>query len=152
MRSDEIRARALGLPFPGRVWLADWLVQQADSERWDWCDDVERELIVRVGPVASDWGDQSAADILGLAEPIRDAAVALPDPDRDLLVRELLVSVGPETDDARRSAAEWTDELNRRMDELDGGEVATIPWDEFQARLRATNHASSDEGGPPSLE
>lgn len=145
VRLEEIRDRALGLPYPGRAWLADWLVQQAESAGWDWCDDVEIELIVRVGPVASGWDNQPADDIYREAEPIRDAALAMTESDREQLVRDLVLSVGPDTADARRAAAEWTAELQRRIEEAERGEGTSVSWEQLKARLLSEHSTSHEE-------
>jgi putative addiction module component (TIGR02574 family) len=87
-----------------------------------------------------------------MAEPVRDDVFAMPKTDGEGLVRALLTSVAPDTDDARRSAAEFTAELRRRIDDLDSGKEAVMGLDEVMARLRARSHVPEDGQGSRSEE
>lgn len=142
---DDVRSQALGLPYPGRAWLADWLLKQAESDTWV-CDDVELELIIRTGPVASGWDGRSAADILREAEPTRDRVLAMPEDEREGLIRELVASVGPDTDDGRRAAAEWIAEIQDRIESVRSGTTASVAWEEVERRLHATYPKADDDG------
>lgn len=53
--------------------------------------------------------------------------MALPPEDRQRLAERLLSSLP--------GAEEFEAELRRRMDEIDSGRVAAIPWDEGLARI-----------------
>ena len=65
------------------------------------------------------------------AEILKDA-LALPTEARAALVGSLLESLDTEVEHAE---AEWASEINRRVAELDGGAVKTIPWAEMRRRL-----------------
>jgi putative addiction module component (TIGR02574 family) len=62
-------------------------------------------------------------------------ALALPGEERAALAAALLDSL--ETDVDEDAAAAWAIEVNRRVTELDGGTVKTIPWAEVRRRLAA---------------
>ncbi len=62
-------------------------------------------------------------------------ALKLPPQDRLALAAELLDSVEGR-DDAEWSRA-WSEEIARRIREIDAGEVIPIPWAEVRAQLRA---------------
>ena len=59
-----------------------------------------------------------------------DAALALPEAERTLLVERLLESLAPETDDT--SDDEFFAELERRRAEVEQGLVKPIPWSELR--------------------
>ena len=67
-----------------------------------------------------------------LNELFREAA-QLPERDRATLAGLLIESLdpGPETD----VEAAWSEEVARRVAELDAGAVETIPWEEVRAEL-----------------
>jgi putative addiction module component (TIGR02574 family) len=66
------------------------------------------------------------------AEILKDA-LALPTEARAALAGSLLESLDVEVDADAEAA--WTIEVNRRVAELDGGAVKTIPWAEVHRRL-----------------
>jgi putative addiction module component (TIGR02574 family) len=66
-----------------------------------------------------------------------DEALRLPPDARAALADELLASLEGETVDADREAA-WADEIRRRLDAWQRGEVTAIPADDFLARLSET--------------
>lgn len=68
------------------------------------------------------------------AEILKDA-LALPTEARAALAGSLLDSLDTEVDDDAEAA--WAVEVNRRIAELDSGEVKTIPWAEVRRRLAA---------------
>jgi len=41
-------------------------------------------------------------------------------------------------------AEAWTAEIQRRADQLDSGEVNTIPWEDVRARLLEKKHGEGD--------
>ena len=67
------------------------------------------------------------------ANQIYEAAMQLPDDERVNLIARLLGSF----DDARDADADeaWRDEINRRLAELDSGEVTPIPWPEAREMI-----------------
>ena len=62
-------------------------------------------------------------------------ASQLPENDRAELAGRLLDSIIGEPD--RNVELAWAEEVERRVREIDSGEVATIPWEEVRARLHA---------------
>ena len=60
-------------------------------------------------------------------------ALGLPEEDRASLIARLLESL----DDPPESGAEdaWREEVGRRLDEVEKGQVETIPWPEVKRRL-----------------
>src|SRR3954453_14125387 len=66
------------------------------------------------------------------AEILKDA-LALPTEARAALAGSLLESLDTQLDDDAEAA--WAIEVNRRVAELDGGAVKTIPWAEVRRRL-----------------
>jgi putative addiction module component (TIGR02574 family) len=62
-------------------------------------------------------------------------ALELPVEDRLALATELLNSVeGPEDEDWAQA---WSDELKRRLQEVERGEAKLVPWSEVRARITA---------------
>lgn len=55
-----------------------------------------------------------------------DEALRLPESERAALAAAMIESLDPEASD--ESAAEWHAEIRRRLDELDAGAVAPVPW------------------------
>lgn len=70
----------------------------------------------------------------GAAEILKDA-LALPIEARAALVGSLLESLETEVDEDVEAA--WATEVNRRLAELDGNSVRTVPWAEVRRRLTA---------------
>ncbi len=68
------------------------------------------------------------------AEILKDA-LALPIEARAALAGSLLESLDSEVDED--SEAAWATEVKRRVAELDGREVKTVPWAEVRRRLAA---------------
>ena len=68
------------------------------------------------------------------AEILKDA-LALPTEARAALAAALLESLDTEVDEDAEAA--WASEINRRVAELDGGAVKTVPWTEVRRRLAA---------------
>lgn len=65
-------------------------------------------------------------------EQIEAAARELPEAEMELLVERLREQLEPPA----RLSGEWLEEAERRMEEVDRGEVETIPADETIAKLR----------------
>ena len=72
-----------------------------------------------------------------VTELFREAS-ELPEADRAELAGRLLETLHGEPD-AEVEAA-WAEEIERRVRQLDSGEVKTIPWEEVRARLYARLH------------
>ena len=68
------------------------------------------------------------------AEILKDA-LALPTEARAARAGSLLKSLDTEVDEDAEAA--WATEMNRRVAELDGGLLKTIPWAEVRLRLAA---------------
>lgn len=65
------------------------------------------------------------------------AALRLPASDRAAVIARLLDSLdepGPADADVEQA---WAEEAQRRLAEVDGGAVKTIPWSEVRRRLQA---------------
>jgi putative addiction module component (TIGR02574 family) len=67
------------------------------------------------------------------ANQLLDEALRLPDPDRAELAARLIESLDPSTDDDADTL--WGEEIRQRLDDLDHGRVATIPWSEAQRMI-----------------
>jgi putative addiction module component (TIGR02574 family) len=69
------------------------------------------------------------------AAEILKEALALPTEARAALAGSLLDSLDTDVDEDAEAA--WATEVNRRVTELDGGTVKTVPWAEVRRRLAA---------------
>jgi putative addiction module component (TIGR02574 family) len=72
-----------------------------------------------------------------VAELLREAS-ELPETDRAELAARLLETLDGEPDEGVEAA--WAEEIERRIRQIDSGEVATIPWEEVRAKLHARLH------------
>jgi putative addiction module component (TIGR02574 family) len=72
-----------------------------------------------------------------VAELFREAS-QLPEADRAELAGRLLESLHGEPDEGIEAA--WAEEVERRVRQIDSGEVTTIPWEEVRAKLYARVH------------
>jgi putative addiction module component (TIGR02574 family) len=72
-------------------------------------------------------------------EKVRHIAHTLPEDQRILLANSLLESVASTENDADGSevTAAWSDEIRRRLDEIDSGSVKLIPGDQVRAEMIA---------------
>ncbi|WP_437298889.1 addiction module protein [Sorangium sp. So ce426] len=70
-------------------------------------------------------------------EDVLAAALRLPDHARAALAAELLQSLDQAEGDGDHVEEAWTDEIERRLDEVDAGTVTPIPWPEARRRLLA---------------
>lgn len=66
-------------------------------------------------------------------------ASQLPEAERAELAGRLLESLHGQPDEDVEAA--WSEEIERRVRQLDSGEVKTIPWEEVRAKLYARLHA-----------
>jgi len=62
-------------------------------------------------------------------------ASELPESDRAELAGRLLETLHGEPDEDVEAA--WAEEIERRVRQIDAGEVKTIPWEEVRAKLYA---------------
>jgi putative addiction module component (TIGR02574 family) len=67
---------------------------------------------------------------------VLEDALTLTVEDRARVAHELLQSLEPEDSDA---AAAWSDEIQRRVDEVDAGTAQLDDWDTVRARLEAAS-------------
>lgn len=70
------------------------------------------------------------------ASSILKKALALPPEARAAIADSLLESLDPSLPDESAEAA-WSEEIKRRIDDIDSGEVQLIPYDEVRRRLLA---------------
>jgi putative addiction module component (TIGR02574 family) len=69
---------------------------------------------------------QQALDLL-------QKALSLSEEERADLACSLMESLDSAVDEGAESA--WNEEISRRVDELDSGKAATVPWDEVRRRI-----------------
>jgi len=68
------------------------------------------------------------------ARKLRDAALALPDDERELLALDLLASL--QRPDAGWEEA-WSREIDRRLDDVRSGRVETVSWEDAKRGILA---------------
>ncbi len=68
------------------------------------------------------------------AHQILQTALALPWDDRVEIAESLILSLDEKTADELNAA--WADEIKRRIDSIDSGQVHLIPWDEAMRSIR----------------
>ncbi len=76
------------------------------------------------------------------AHDLLEAANRLSQADREWLVQELLHPPGDGSSEAEIEGA-WGDEIKRRLDEIDSGEVELVPLEDVLARMDARLAAKS---------
>jgi len=69
------------------------------------------------------------------ARPLLDAALQLSAEERAALARELIQSLETEVDPDAEAA--WSAEIHARLDRVDAGVAATVPWSEARRRIQA---------------
>jgi putative addiction module component (TIGR02574 family) len=74
------------------------------------------------------------------AQRLYEEAMRLDPKERAELTGLLIESLEPGTEPGAEEA--WVVEVERRLVELDGGAVKTIPWDELRSRLYAKLNAA----------
>jgi putative addiction module component (TIGR02574 family) len=72
-----------------------------------------------------------------VTELFREAS-ELPEADRAELAGRLLESLDGQPDEGVEAA--WAEEIERRVRQIDSGEVKTIPWGDVRAKLYARLH------------
>jgi len=81
--------------------------------------------------------------IIGMSRDLDDlfrAAAQLPESERAELAGLLLDSLSGAPESGVEAA--WAAEVERRVRQIDSGEVATVPWDEVRAKLFARLNAA----------
>jgi putative addiction module component (TIGR02574 family) len=69
----------------------------------------------------------------GEAKKVLDDALRLPDAERAELVGLLIESLDDESDANVQEA--WSEEIAKRLAEIDNGSAKTIPWSEVRRRM-----------------
>jgi len=69
-------------------------------------------------------------------------ALLLPDHERAELAASLIDSLDPTVDEDSEKA--WESEVQRRVKELESGDVLPVPWPEARRRILGDPHASAD--------
>ena len=75
------------------------------------------------------------------ARQLLDAALQLSAEERAALAGELIQSL--ETDVDPEAEAEWSAEIRARLDRVDAGVAATVPWSEARRRIYAAARRGS---------
>ena len=75
------------------------------------------------------------------ADEILTKALKLTAPDRARVAERMLASLEPVFDPEVEQA--WQQEIQRRLGEIDRGEVVCVPWEEVRERLRQRRRASA---------
>ena len=73
---------------------------------------------------------------------VLDAALQLPDADREALAERLWESLDGEEPDEAEFAAEWDEEIRQRIEDMRSGKETPVPWEEVRRLL------SEDLNGP----
>jgi putative addiction module component (TIGR02574 family) len=75
-----------------------------------------------------------------IAKELLDKALALPGSEREALAASLFDSLDRDDDcehsDSAAIQAEWNDEIGKRIQELNSGQVSTIPWSVARRLIR----------------
>ena len=67
-------------------------------------------------------------------------AMELPSPERGRLAAMLIDSLDTEVDNDADQA--WSDEIQRRIDDINTGRVQLVPWSEVRRRMRGADESS----------
>jgi len=67
------------------------------------------------------------------AKDILDRALEMPENDRAAIAERLLASLDAQPD--RNVEEAWQQEIQRRLSELDRGDVESVPWEEVRSRM-----------------
>lgn len=96
-------------------------------------------MIIRAAstvPPLVDLRDGRLTDMNTQSEQILQSALALPELERAEIAASLIQSLDSETDDDADAA--WAAEIQRRIEEIDNGDVKLIPWDDVMREMRRT--------------
>ncbi len=69
-------------------------------------------------------------------------AMELPSPERGQLAAMLIDSLETEVDDDADADQAWSDEIQRRIIDINTGRVQLIPWTEVRRRMRGSDESS----------
>ncbi len=72
------------------------------------------------------------------SQEIIDTALALPEAERADIAAALIRSLDTEAD--ADADAMWAEEIERRLQSIDRGDVRLVPWDDVMRELRARSH------------
>lgn len=76
------------------------------------------------------------------AQSLRDAVLQLPEEDRAWLAAEILASLDGPPDEEVDAA--WSEEIDRRVDEIESGTVELLDWQVVKAQLIERLRRSDD--------
>lgn len=68
------------------------------------------------------------------AESLLESALRLPESERAELATRLIDSLDPDPDEGDVEAA-WSEEVRRRLEDVEQGRVKPVPWDEVRRRM-----------------
>jgi len=77
------------------------------------------------------------------SEQLFESALHLPDSERAELAARLIESLDSQVDEDLDAA--WGTEIKRRLDDLDSGKIATIPWPEARRLIMGEKNAPSPD-------
>jgi len=77
------------------------------------------------------------------AHKLYDSALQLPDSERAELAAWLIESLDPGVDDDVGAA--WDAEIKHRVEELDNGAIAAVPWSEARRMILGLSDATSSD-------
>ncbi len=83
------------------------------------------------------------------AQRVVDDALALPPSERGVVIGKLIDSLAPAenlTED--EWALAWGEEIRRRIESVDSGDVETIPWEEARKTIFQRNHEDDAKDTP----
>lgn len=73
------------------------------------------------------------------SQQLLETAMSLPESDRAEIAASLIHSLDHERDSDVDSA--WAEEIKRRVESIDRGEVKLVPWDDVMEEMRARRNA-----------
>ncbi len=65
-----------------------------------------------------------------------DEALLLPDKERARMAERLISSLDPPAETSAEIERAWQDEIERRLSQIDSGEVQCVPWEQVRDELR----------------
>lgn len=73
---------------------------------------------------------------MNTASEILDTALHLPDRERARIAERLISSLDPTVESGAEVELAWQEEVERRLAQIDRGEVQCVPWEEVRDQLR----------------
>ena len=67
---------------------------------------------------------------------ILDKALLLPDHERARIAEQLIITLDEAAEPRHEVELAWQEEVERRLNQIDNGEVQCIAWEEVRERLR----------------